>query len=49
VYWIKLAQDKVQWWALVNNDNELLGSIKSEKFLDELSNCHLKNDLALWD
>jgi hypothetical protein len=26
VHWIQLAQDRDQWWALVNNGDELSGS-----------------------
>jgi hypothetical protein len=32
VNWIHMAQDRDQWWAVVNT-NELSDSIKGEKFL----------------
>jgi hypothetical protein len=39
VNWIHLAQDRDQWWALVNMVNELLGSIKGGKFLYQMNEC----------
>jgi hypothetical protein len=44
IVWIHVAQDRVQWWALV--DAKLtLGAIKE---LDELSNDqHLKKDCCM--
>jgi len=32
--WVPLAQDRVQWQAIVNIVNEPLGFIKSGEFLD---------------
>jgi hypothetical protein len=37
--WIPLAQDRDQWWAVVNMVNEISGSIKDGEFLDSLSDC----------
>jgi hypothetical protein len=44
VDWIQLAEDKVQWLALVK---AVMDSVcnKGEEFLDELRDCHL---LKVW-
>jgi hypothetical protein len=34
VDWMHLAQDRDQWWALVNMANEPSGSIKGREFLN---------------
>jgi hypothetical protein len=39
--WTDLAQDKDQWWALVNTVMNPLGSIIGEEFLGQLSDYHL--------
>jgi hypothetical protein len=36
--WIHLVQNRDQWWALMNAVTKLLGSIKSRKFLERLTN-----------
>jgi hypothetical protein len=33
LHWIHLAQDNVQWWALMNTEMKLAGSIKDGEFL----------------
>jgi hypothetical protein len=40
VTWIHLAQDRGQWWALVNY-NEPSGSIKCREYLEWLNNYEL--------
>jgi hypothetical protein len=37
--WMHLAQDRVQWQALVNTVMNLQSSIKGGEFLDLLSDC----------
>jgi hypothetical protein len=39
VNWMHLAQDRNQWRAIYENDNEPSGSIKGGTFLDKLSDC----------
>jgi hypothetical protein len=47
--WIHLAQDRVQWQALVNMGMNLLDFIKCGGFLNYPSNCHLPmKDSALF-
>jgi hypothetical protein len=39
VDWIYLAQDRVQWRALVNTRMNLRSSIKDGKLLDQVNDC----------
>jgi hypothetical protein len=46
VDWIHLAQDRIQWWALVKAVMNNLGSTKGREFLDQLNEFQLiKKDL----
>jgi hypothetical protein len=38
VEWINLAEDTKQWLAFFKHSNERFGSVKGEKFPDNLSN-----------
>jgi hypothetical protein len=47
--WTDLAQDRDQWWALVNKIYEQFGSIKHWEFFEWLVNCWLlKKDSPSW-
>jgi len=37
VDWIHVAQERAQWWALVNMVMNILSSINGKVFLDQLS------------
>jgi len=37
VDWIHVAQERAQWWALVNMVMNILSSINGKEFLDQLS------------
>jgi hypothetical protein len=47
LYWIHLVWDKIQWWGSCDNGNETSVCIKSEGFLDQLSDYQLfTNEIA---
>jgi hypothetical protein len=41
VDWIKLAQDRDQWWALVNTVMNFGGIIRGGEFLDKLNDSQV--------
>jgi hypothetical protein len=46
---IQLAQDRVEWWAVVNMvSNKPLNSMKAKEFIYQLSHLQLLKDSSLW-
>jgi hypothetical protein len=41
VDWIHLAQDRIQWWSVVNTVNEHSGTINGWEFVNQMCNYQI--------